>query len=509
MAAGFDLKEGEYDQTLKSSKEIRENLNLFFENSTVKASTYKYAMFKSIMDCLNLTTNKTYRISFDLLFSRFAEIYWVLVFQHKIPQKPPSINAPETLAERVISRITEKYRIRRKTKYADLPDRIRSELVDQMKNNCSRYVFGALYAETDQMLYSFSKEKEWIKVNPQIVYFLGKHGNTIQKQNYQAWGNYYVKIDALSGKDSGFYQRLLKRELGDNTVLPIGQQVTTKKASNKKNNAYRTNDAVIANKIRSLMSKYPDLGLYLKQVCEISELDKDIVKQILENSFWCRKEGSRYYYVDVSDSDLIGDVLFQEEIPDDNETIEDEMRESDLESDAENIMLLSDPEELIKKLKQEKGIAKQIEPEQIKDVISRKTQNSRMETSSKGSKRAEWDREEVVILVTEYYRTKYLPLAEIMVAQQKISEFLRKREEIINGKPLKDTFRNPASIYQQFSKLRATDPYTGYSKKRGTKIQKEVMKEYLENPEMINGEAEEIYRKYNGINEKSITNLLL
>ena len=116
MAAGFDLKEGKYDQTLKSTKEIRENLNLFFENSTVKASTYKYAMFKSIMDCLNLTTNKTYRISFDLLFSRFAEIYWVLVFQHKIPQKPPSINAPETLAERVISRITEKYRIRRKTK---------------------------------------------------------------------------------------------------------------------------------------------------------------------------------------------------------------------------------------------------------------------------------------------------------------------------------------------------------------------------------------------------------
>ena len=321
-------------------------------------------------------------------------------------------------------------------------------------------------------------------------------------------GYYYAKIDTVNEKDSGYYQRLLTREFGDNTVLPISKQAKTKKALTQKNNAYKTKNTVVTRKLRTIMSQYPDLGLYLKQICEKSNLDKDIAKQILESSYWCRKEGSRYYYVDVSDSDLIEDVLFQEEIADDDvtETIKDVTQESDFISDSENIMLLSDPEELIKKLKREKGIAKQIEPEQIKDVISRKTQNSRMETSSKGSKRAEWDREEVVILVTEYYRTKYLPLAEIMVAQQKTSEFLRKREEIINGKPLKDTFRNPASIYQQFSRLRATDPYTGYSKKRGTKIQKEVMKEYLENPEMINGEAEEIYRKYNGINEKSITN---
>ena len=114
MAAGFDLKEGKYDQTVKSSKEIREIFTLFFEDSTKKASTYKYAMFKSIMDCINLTTNKTYRISFDLLFSRFAEIYWVLVFNHNIPQKAFSIKPSETLAEKVISIITKKYKIRKK-----------------------------------------------------------------------------------------------------------------------------------------------------------------------------------------------------------------------------------------------------------------------------------------------------------------------------------------------------------------------------------------------------------
>ena len=187
MVAGFDLKEGQY-QPQKSSKQIKEVLTLFFEDTSKKTSTYKYAMFKSIMDCLHLTTDKTYKLSFDLLFSRFAEIYWALVFIHNIPQKVISIKSSETLAEKIISIITKKYKIRKKTQYTDLPYSIRKELVNQMKSKCSRYVFGGLYAETEGMLYSFSIKNEWIKVNPQIAYFLGKHGNTIQKQNYQAWG---------------------------------------------------------------------------------------------------------------------------------------------------------------------------------------------------------------------------------------------------------------------------------------------------------------------------------
>lgn len=66
MATGADLKEGKYDQTPKSSKEINAIITRFLENGNNKTSTYKYAMFKSIMDCICLTTNRTYKISFDL-----------------------------------------------------------------------------------------------------------------------------------------------------------------------------------------------------------------------------------------------------------------------------------------------------------------------------------------------------------------------------------------------------------------------------------------------------------
>ena len=358
MATGADLKEGKYDQTPKSSKEIKAIITRFLENGTNKTSTYKYAMFKSIMDCICLTTKRTYRISFDLLFSRFAEIYWVLVFKHKIPQKVPSIRTNETLAEKVISTITEKYKISRKTQFADLPYSVRSELVRQMKIKCSRYVFGSLYVDTERILYSFSKEKEYIKLNPQIVDFLIKHGNAIQKQNYQAWGDYYNRIGVKNEKDSEYFQRLLKREFGDNTVLPVKQQ-TTKRVGAQKTIVGKRNEAIIAKRVRDMLAQYPDLGLYLVQICEKLNLDREKTKLILENSYWCRKEGSRYYYVDISNSDFFEDTLFQDEIMDDDEGADIAVHETKSISDSESIMLLNDPEKLIKKLKRQKGIVRQ------------------------------------------------------------------------------------------------------------------------------------------------------
>ena len=497
MVAGFDLKEGKYDPSLKSSKEIKEVLIHFLENKSRKSSTYKYAMFKSIMDCLKLATNKTYRISFDLLFSRFAEIYWTLVFIHKIPQKAPSLTASETMAEQVISKIVEKYSIRNKTLYAEINDGIRCELVYLMKEKCSRYVFGALYAETDQMLYSFSKENEWIKVNPQVVNFLEKHENTIQKLNYQAWGNYYNEIGAKSGKDGGYYRRLLKREFGGNTVLPVTQLTTAQKATIRTSKVDNSNEVLAAKRIRTMLSQYPDLGLYLAQICDKLNLNRDKAKSILENASWCKKEGSRYYYVNIYDSDLFEDALFQEENNGDSD-VEEIIQESDFKTAPEYIELLSDPEELIKKLKRDRGLIKKTGPGQIQETSNaEKEKGSRTKIPSKRSKLKEWEREEVVILVTDYFRTKNMPLFEIVNSQEQISKFLQIRKEIITGSSIDSAFRNVASICKQYSKIRCIDPDTKYSKMQGTKLQREVVKEYIENPAKLKKEAVEIFKRYN------------
>lgn len=115
--------------------------------------------------------------------------------------------------------------------------------------------------------------------------------------------------------------------------------------------------------------------------------------------------------------------------------------------------------------------------------------------SEKNAQR-KWDREEVVILVVEYFRTKNLSSDEIEKTHQSISDFLRKREEILTGSPVSDIFRNYAGIHMQSGRIRCLDPKTHYSGMQGTKLQKEVVREYLKNPGEVTAEAERIYEKY-------------
>lgn len=107
-----------------------------------------------------------------------------------------------------------------------------------------------------------------------------------------------------------------------------------------------------------------------------------------------------------------------------------------------------------------------------------------------------WVREEVVILVTEYFRTKNLTQEEIIDAQKQISIFLKKREYILTGAEPSDVFRNYAGIHMQSGRIRCLDPDTKYSGMQGTKLQKEMVQEYLADPKKMLAEAEQIYNRY-------------
>ena len=119
---------------------------------------------------------------------------------------------------------------------------------------------------------------------------------------------------------------------------------------------------------------------------------------------------------------------------------------------------------------------------------------SRFTMSEKQQKK--WVREEVVILVTEYFRTKNCSSEEISEMYQMISNFLRKREEILTGAPVSEIFRDYAGIRMQSGRIRCLDPETQYSGMQGTKLQKEIVREYLVNPSKLMEEAEKIYAKY-------------
>lgn len=115
---------------------------------------------------------------------------------------------------------------------------------------------------------------------------------------------------------------------------------------------------------------------------------------------------------------------------------------------------------------------------------------------AESNQQRKWVREEVIILVVEYFRTKNLSSDEISANHQQISDFLRKREEILTGAPVSEIFRDYAGIRMQAGRIRCLDPETHYSGMQATKLQKEIFQEYLSNPQMLIREAQQIYEKY-------------
>ena len=115
---------------------------------------------------------------------------------------------------------------------------------------------------------------------------------------------------------------------------------------------------------------------------------------------------------------------------------------------------------------------------------------------AESNQQRKWVREEGVILVVEYFRTKNLSVSEIEKTHQQISDFLRRREEILTGKSVSEVFRNYAGIRMQSERIKCLDPETSYSGMQGTNLQKEVVQEFLENPNKLMEEAKTIYAKY-------------
>lgn len=107
-----------------------------------------------------------------------------------------------------------------------------------------------------------------------------------------------------------------------------------------------------------------------------------------------------------------------------------------------------------------------------------------------------WDRDEVVVLVAEYFRTKNFSSDERDDNYRRVSQILRNRESVINKEPLSDVFRNYSGIRMQSVRIRCLDPDTEYDGMTGTKLQKEIVDEFMQCPEKIYKEAEAIIAKY-------------
>ncbi len=110
-----------------------------------------------------------------------------------------------------------------------------------------------------------------------------------------------------------------------------------------------------------------------------------------------------------------------------------------------------------------------------------------------------WVREEVVLLVAEYFRTRDMSPIEKAESIDLVSRVLRKRA-VTNGETISAMFRNSNGIKMQFGCIRSMDPQEiemGHKGLSGASfLQKEIVNEYFANSDKIKMEAAEVFRKY-------------
>lgn len=198
--AGFDLKEGFYEDREVSEDELWSAFSCVFSSRSRNDSSYKYGFLKAIIDNLyNVDANL--KLSFNQLFSKFAEIYWNLILKYDLRQKAPTNDNRKSFIEQILLGAKDKYGIIEIIPYESLSSQMMLDISHQVKMKCKTYVVGALYEDTKHLFYSFSKKGEWLQINPRMYEFVCKHKVVIEKLNYYEWARFLEKVNVDKAAD--------------------------------------------------------------------------------------------------------------------------------------------------------------------------------------------------------------------------------------------------------------------------------------------------------------------
>ena len=194
MAAGHDLKAGQYDARMVSEDELWSAFSYLFSTQSKNSTSYKFGFLKSLIDNL-YNVNENLVLTFDQLFSKFAESYWNLVLKYGIRQQTVIKGKSSTVLESVLHSVVEKYDIAAEVPFESLTDEMKLYVCVNGKRKCKVNVVGALYGDLKGLIYSFSKKEEWIQFSPYMYEFLCKHKLVIEKMNYYEWARYMEKVN--------------------------------------------------------------------------------------------------------------------------------------------------------------------------------------------------------------------------------------------------------------------------------------------------------------------------
>lgn len=193
--SGYDLSEGVFRTGNYSEEQLWKSFRNVFSTKTQNSSSYKFVFLKSIIDCMHQYNNRTEYTFFEL-FEQFTKIYWILIVKYGLAQN--NSRTKETYIEQILKEYVGFSNGDKKVTicFSDLTTEAKNKLVYQVTKKCKKYVVGALYGDTNELMYSFSKKKEIIQLNPQMKEFVLRHEGSIEELNYFELAKFLDKVNS-------------------------------------------------------------------------------------------------------------------------------------------------------------------------------------------------------------------------------------------------------------------------------------------------------------------------
>lgn len=186
---GYKLSEGQYRTDKLNIDKMWDTFNWLFSSYSRNDTSYKFIFFKSIIDCIDKKDGRG-RITFDVLFERYTRLAWPLVLKYKLAQKAQVSDGRKSILENILNNRYDSY-----IEFDELFNDEKSKICREVKQQCKKYVVGALYGDTDGYLYSFSKKEEWIELNPVIEKFIKDNQGILENLNYYKWAQFYEHVN--------------------------------------------------------------------------------------------------------------------------------------------------------------------------------------------------------------------------------------------------------------------------------------------------------------------------
>jgi 5-methylcytosine-specific restriction endonuclease McrA len=180
LSEGWQLKEGEAHYGTISEDHVWTVIMRVLSPQSKKTTSYKFALLRAIIENLYKVNDKL-EVNFIQLAESFAKLYWNLVIRNGYSQ------GHQSQIEKELSNFKSQYAIPESVAFDSIPQDLQIILIQTIERKIiHKDVVGALYADTEGVLYGFSKKEHKISMTSSGYGFLLKYQTNVFKLvNYE------------------------------------------------------------------------------------------------------------------------------------------------------------------------------------------------------------------------------------------------------------------------------------------------------------------------------------